>query len=458
MPQNIRFGRLITLIVLLLVPLYQGLAQESVVDEIVAIVGENKIILKSEIDGIVTSVVQQQGVDYSDDVWYQTLQQLIDQSVLAEHARRDTNIVITEDQVDQALSQRIDAMIQQLGSQVRLEELYGKSLVQIRADLRDQIRDQILSEQFQGTKMRSLRITPTEVKEWFAQFPTDSLPVLPPIVRVSHVVKYPDVLPEAEQEALEIIGVIRDSIVTGVSTLENLARKYSEDIGSAQTGGRYESMALGDLVPEFAAIAARIDPGELSQPFKSPFGYHILRVNERVGDVVDFSHILINIDRSRSDPSEAISELTILRDSILTFDIPFELIARRHSEEEISAEIGGRVMDPSTGERDLFVDALGADWKATTDTLDIGEISQPAEVTLLDGNQAWHIVLLQRKVPTHRVDIETDYARIESLALDTKRAEEMRRWLDLLREDVFVELHGTASDMSSTFDKTTAGN
>ncbi len=458
MPQNIRYGPLVALIIVFLVPHYQGLAQGSIVDEIVAIVGENKIILKSEIDGIVTSVVQQQGLEFSDEVWYQTLQQVIDQSVLTEHARRDTNIVITEDQVDQALNQRIDAMVQQLGSQVRLEELYGKSLVQIRADLRDQIRDQILAEQFQGTKIRSLRITPTEVREWFAQFPTDSLPVLPPIVRVSHVVKYPEILPEAELEALEIIGAIRDSIVAGVSTLEDLARQYSEDIGSAQTDGRYESMALGDLVPEFAAIAARIDPGELSQPFKSPFGYHILRVNERVGDVVDFSHILINIDRSRSDPSNAISELTMLRDSILTFDIPFELVARRHSEEEISAEIGGRVVDPSTGERDLFVDALGPDWKATTDTLDIGEISQPTEVTLLDGNQAWHIVLLQRKVPAHRVDIETDYSRIESLALDTKRTEEMRRWLDFLREDVFVELRGIASNMSSTFDSATAGN
>ncbi|MXY07834.1 MAG: peptidylprolyl isomerase, partial [Rhodothermaceae bacterium] len=102
MPQNIRFARLVALIAFLILPCYQGLAQETVVDEIVAIVGENKIILKSEIDGIVTSVVQQQGLEYSDDIWYQTLQQLIDQSVLAEHARRDTNIVVTEDQVDQA--------------------------------------------------------------------------------------------------------------------------------------------------------------------------------------------------------------------------------------------------------------------------------------------------------------------------------------------------------------------
>ena len=458
MPKYAQILRSLTLVAIFLAPHSFVLAQEDVVDEIVSVVGENKIILRSEIDGLVQSITQQQGLEYSDELWLQTLQQLIDQGVLAEHARRDTNIVITEDQVDQSLNQRIGIMSQQLGGDARLVEIYGKSLVQIRADLRDEIRDRLLAEQYQNSKLRNLRITPTEVREWFAQFPTDSLPVLPAIVRVSHIVKYPEILPEATEEALEIIGAIRDSITTGVSALEDLARRYSEDTGSIQTGGRYEDMALGDLVPEFAAIAARIEPGELSQPFQSPFGYHILRVNERVGDVIDFSHILINIDRSRSDPSRAIAELEVLRDSILTYDIPFELMARRHSEEESSSEIGGRVIDPNSGERDLFVDALGPDWKATTDTLEIGQISQPTEVTLLDGNIAWHLVLLQRKVPSHRINIETDYTRIQTLALENKRSLEMRRWLDLLREDVFVELLGKALTMQPPSESDPASN
>ncbi len=424
-------------------------AQENVVDEIVAIVGENKIILRSEIDGIVLNLTRQEEFEYSEALWYQALQQLIDGEVLAEHARRDTNIVITEEQIDQSLDQRIQFMTENMGSESRLEEVYGKSVIQIRADLRNEVRDQLLADQFRSTKLRDLHITPSEVRKWFEQFPADSLPVLPPIVRVSHIVKYPEILPEARQEALEIISAIRDSITTGTSTLEEMAERYSDDTGSYENGGRYESMELEDLVPEFAAIAARIDPGELSQPFQSPFGFHILRVNERVGDVIDFSHVLINIDRSRSDPARAIAELEVLRDSILTYDIPFELMARRHSEEDASSEIGGRVVDRNSGERDLFIDALGGDWKATTDTLEIGEISQPAKVTLRDGNVAWHIVLLQRKVPTHRVSIETDYARIKSLALENKRAAEMRRWLDLLREDVFIELRGKASDIHS---------
>lgn len=420
-------------------------AQEQVLDEIVAIVSD-QIILKSDIDGLVTGLVQQRRMEYSNALWADALNQLIDQKVMAEHAKRDTNITVTEDQVDQSLNDRIDQLTQQVGSIDRLEQIYGKSLVQIRADLRADFRERILADQLQGQKMRTIKTTPSEINEWFSQFPTDSLPTLPEIIRVSHIVRYPSVSKEAENETLEIISTIRDSIVTGTSTLEDMARRFSDDTGSAANGGRYEEMNLGDLVPEFAAVASRAEVGALSTPFQSPFGYHILRVNERRGDAVDFSHVLIGIDDSQADPTEAISYLNVLRDSILTNKVPFEIIARRHSEEESSSEIGGRLTDPSTGERDLFLEALGPKWQEVTDSLDIDEISAPAEVELLDGKRAYHIVKLQRRIASHRVDIETDYARIEQLALQDKRAKEMRIWLDALREEVYVELRGQGLD------------
>ncbi len=416
-------------------------AQESVIDEIVSVVAD-QIILKSEIDALVASLVQQQRIQNSDTLWAQALTQLVDQKVMAEHAKRDTNIVITEDQIDQSLDQRIELLTQQVGSLARLEDTFGKSVVQIRNDLRPDFRERLLAEQIQSQKLQSIKVTPSEIRDWFSQFPTDSLPTLPDIVRVSHIVRHPKVSPKAEADALEIITTIRDSIVTGTSSLEYMARRYSDDPGSTETGGRYAGMALGDLVPEFAAIASRLREGELSEPFKSPFGYHVLRVNERRGDLVDFSHVLINIDRSKADPTEAIAYLHMVRDSILAGNTSFEIMARRHSEEEASAEIGGRLVDPTTGERDLFLDALGQDWKSVIDTLDIGELSMPAAVTLLDGTQAHHVVKLQHRVPEHRVDIETDYSRIEQLALEDKRAREMRRWLDRLREDVFVDMRG----------------
>ena len=438
-------------------PISFALGQQQVLDEIVAIVAD-KIVLKSDIDGLVAGMVQQQRIPYSEELWHQALEQVIDQGVLTEHAKRDTNIVVTDDQIDQALDQRIDALVDQIGSTARLEELYGNTIIQIRAELRDEFRDQLLAEQFQSQKLRTIRVTPTEVRQWFAQFPTDSLPVLPPIVRVSHIVRYPTVSEEAEQEALDIVSVIRDSITTGQSQLEDMARRFSEDEGSVNSGGRYEDMQLGDLVPEFAAVASRSEPGELSQPFKSPFGYHILRVNERIGEVIDFNHILIRVDQSKADPADAIAYLELLRDSILTHNVPFEMIARRHSEEDLSSEIGGRVIDPNSGERDLFLEILGNDWTTAIDTLEVGELSHPAEVTLVNGRTAWHIVLLQRRVPEHRVDIETDYARIEGLALEDKRSREMRRWLDILREDVFIEKRGRALEFVNSADQTASGN
>jgi len=416
-------------------------AQENVLDEIVAVVGD-QIILKSEIDGLVAGIVQQQRATYSDELWADALNQVVDQKVMAVHAQRDTTIIVTDDQIDQTLNDRIEQLTQQVGSTDRIEEIYGKSLVQIRADLRSDFRERLLAEQFQTRKLRTIKVTPSEIETWFSQFPTDSLPTLPDIVRVSHLVRHPKVSQQAEDEALEIITTIRDSVAAGTSALEDMARRFSEDTGSASEGGRYQEMNLGDLVPEFAAVASRSEIGALSAPFRSEFGYHILRVNDRRGEVVDFTHVLIRIDDSQADPTEAIAFLSTLRDSIVTRGAAFEILARRHSEEEISSEIGGRLIDPSTGERDLFLEALGEEWKQTVDTLDIGEISHPAPVELLDGSRAYHIVKLQHHVPSHRVDIETDYSRIEQLALQEKRARVMRTWLDGLREDVYFEFRG----------------
>ena len=417
-------------------------AQGQVLDEIVAVVAD-KIVLKSDVDGLVATMIQQRGVrGDAAEYWGLALQQLIDQYVVAEIARRDTNIVVTDEQVDQSLDDRINAMTQQVGGRDRLEEIYGETIEQIRTELRDEFRDRLLADQLQNARVATIKITPTEVYEWFALFPTDSLPTLPDMIRASHIVRYPKIRPEAEEESLEIATSIRDSIITGTSTLEDLARRYSDDPGSADLGGRYEDMALGDLVPEFAAVASRLQVGEISEPFKSPFGYHVLRVNTRRGETIDFSHVLINIDQSRADPQAAIDYLNAVRDTLIAGEYSFELLARRNSEEEATAKIGGRVVDPSTGMRDLFVDALGPDWKRTTDTLAIGEISMPAEVILLDGSLAYHIVVVQRQVAEHRIDVETDYPRIEQLALDAKRAEEIGEWLDSLRKRVFIELRG----------------
>lgn len=430
-------------------PVTTAVAQsdEEVIDEIVAVVGEY-IVLRSEVDGIVLRFLQQQQMEYSEELWLTALNQLIDQRVLSIHAKRDTNIVVSDDQVEQALDQRIDQITAQMGGVSNLEQIYGKSTLEIRSDLREDLRDQLLADQFQGTKIGSIKTTPSEIREWFMQFPTDSLPTIPEIVRLSHIVRYPTLSDEAKDYARSLVSSIRDSVLAGSFTLEEAATAFSQDEGSKSNGGRYEGSRLRELVPEFAAVASRANIGELSQVFESPYGFHVLRVNERRGDVVDFNHVLIQIDENEADPTEAIDMLSVVRDSILNQEMPFELMARRHSEEEISNKLGGRVLNYSSGERDLPLQALNFTWRTTINSIDIGEISEPAEVELLDGKKAYHIIHLQRRVPEHKVDIETDYERIETLALQDKQNRVLSEWLQDLRKDVYIEMRGKAQEIS----------
>lgn len=443
--------RLLSIFLMLLVgliPSERSLAQDGeVLDEIVAVVGEY-IILKSDVDGFVLGVMSQQRIPYSDELWKSALDQLLGEKVLVIHAKRDTNIVVTDDQVDQMLNSRIDQLSAQIGGDAQLEEFYGKSLVEIRADLREEFRDQLLADQVRNGKLRGIKATPSDVEEWFNLLPKDSLNTIPEIVQISHIVRKPEVTDEARAEAKEIISTIRDTVLTGAVTIEEMAELFSDDPGSAKNGGLYEDMALSEVVPEFAAIASRVPIGVLSQIFETQFGFHFLRVNARRGDKIDYNHILIAFDERKSDATNAIKFLTTLRDSILTAGASFEVLARDHSEDESSASRGGRVIDPNTGERTLYLENLGGRWQSTILQLRLGEISEPREVELLDGSIAYHIVRLEKKIAPHTIELEKDYGLIEGMALREKQGRIMFEWLTRLKEEVYIDMRGRARDFS----------
>ena len=422
----------------------------QMVDQIAAVVG-NDIVLKSEVDQMVMSMTQRTNQSYSKAMWMQALQQLIDQKVLAEQARRDTTLTVSDQQVEQQLTRRIQQLKQQAGGEDALVEVYGKSILEIREDFRDPLREQLLAEQLRARKMQTIDVTPSEVNNWFQRIPQDSLPRLPETVRLAHIVRYPKPTPAAKREARQIITTIRDSIVAGGASFEAMARQFSDDPGSAPQGGRFTDMAVDDFVPEFAAIASRTPVGDVSQVFYNSThnGYHILRVNERTGATVDLNHILIRVDPSRSDDTQPVKRLQAIKDTLTSFDVPFELMARRHSEEERSAQNGGRVTDPQSGTRDLRLDALGPSWRRTIRQLEVGEISDPSEVQLLNGERAYHIVLLQRRTPAHRVNVETDYELIQQYALQEKQQRVLQEWVRELRDDVYVDIRIQEDDLTA---------
>lgn len=421
----------------------------EVVDRIAAVV-DDQIILKSEVDQLVRRQTQQQNVPYSRDLWMEALQQLINQQLLAEKARRDTTVTVSDQQLSNQLNRRIEQLQQRAGGQEQLEQAYGKSILEIKENFREDLRGQILAQKLRQSRMQNINITPSEVRQWFEEIPQDSLPRLPKTVRLSHIVRYPKPTEEARREAKSLITSIRDSIVNAGASFEEMARQFSNASGAGSSSGALNNVDLDDLVPEFAAVASRTPVGEVSQVFynESQNGFHILRINAKDGSTVDLNHILIKPDAPSGD--RAIEYLSAVRDTLLNNeDVPFELMARRHSEDERTAENGGRVTDPESGTRDLVLDALGPSWTRTIQELDPGDISEPTKVQLLNGDEAYHIVRLERRVPAHRASLEKDYERIRRLALQDKRNQKMREWIDRLRDEIYVDIRISKSELTA---------
>jgi peptidyl-prolyl cis-trans isomerase SurA len=298
--------------------------------------------------------------------------------------------------------------------------------------------------------MQNINITPSEVRQWFEKIPQDSLPRVPKTVRLSHIVRYPKPSEDARKEARSLITSIRDSIVSGGASFEAMARQFSAPGAAGTATGALNNVNLDDLVPEFAAVASRTPVGKVSQVFYNDqqSGYHILRINAKDGSTVDLNHILIKPDAPSGERAK--KYLSAVRDTLINNpDVPFELMARRHSEDERTAENGGRVTDPQSGTRDLVLSRLGPSWKQTIQSLKPDDISEPAKVQLLSGDQAYHIVKLERRVPAHRVNIEQDYERIRQFALRDKRSRKMQDWTDQLRDEIYVDVRISKAELTA---------
>ncbi|MEM1054105.1 MAG: peptidylprolyl isomerase [Bacteroidota bacterium] len=428
----------LTLAALIALPVSAQVVPGTVLDGIAAVVGE-EIVLRSEVDALAQSAAQGQPID--DNLWSRALDDLVRQRVLVVHAQRDTTIIVTDQMVEDQLDRQVEELAARIGGQEALESYYRKTVDEVKATFREDVRKQLLAERYRGTRLRDVTVTPSEVRAWLDQVPVDQRPEVPEIVRVAHIVKVPSASEDARQRARGFASALRDSILAGTATLEELAIRHSDDPGSGSRGGLIENIELRLLVPEFAAVAGTIAPDEISQVFESPFGYHVLRVGNRASGRVTFNHILVSIEADEGANLRAMEELTALRDSVLNQNVTFEALASRHSEDPLSATRGGFVSDPRTGERDLRLDALGPQWTSVVEGLEVGEISEPSEIRLLDGTtDALHIVLLQKRTPPHELAVETDYALLSNYALNDKRREVFDQWVSRLQRDVYVDI------------------
>jgi peptidyl-prolyl cis-trans isomerase SurA len=422
------------------------LAQNGkILDRIVAQVNDH-VILKSDIDSLVKDIMlREPGIVYEDMIWYEILETQIDKYVLIEQAAIDS-IIVGEDQIERRLDDYIRQMTANLGSERALEDALGKSIFDYKNEWRPRVRENELANKVREEYRSKITITRREVEEFFKSIPTDSIPIIPEQVQMAHIVAIPPLSGDAKDRAFKFASAIRDSILNHGATIEDMARRHSADPSARQTGGLIPLMSMSDLVPEYSAASAALEPGQISEVVETVFGYHVIRLNRRVADQIETHHVLIQISSSESEDEVAIRKLEAIRDSLVNHGKSFTEMARRYSDDKATAPFGGRLMDPMTGDTMLDVDRIDPALYSMVILLDnIGDISDPRPYNVPPSSaqrelrKAYRLVQLQKKNPEHRANLTDDYELIANFALQRKQLESLSKYLDELRKTIYVE-------------------
>lgn len=401
---------------------------QETLDKIAAVI-DNEVILLSEVDAQVQFFVLNNRLDpNTPGLREQVLQSMITEKLMLAKAIEDS-VVVSDDEVQQQLDAVIQQRIQQVGSESRLEEMYGMPLSRIRREFRDDMRKQLLAQRLRQQKFGSLQVGRFEVEEFYRAY-RDSLPRVAEEVQLAHIFITPRVGDADKTGARELLQRLRDSVVAGAD-FADLARRYSQDPGSASQGGDLGLVRRGLFVREFESAVFALQEGQLSEVVETQFGFHLIQLQERRGDAVRARHILLRVQTSGTEEDSARAFLGRLRARALAGE-SFADLAREYSEDKDTKALGGNL-----GSFEL--DQLEGDLKAALQPLQEGEITQPVALTRgsLSGFQ---IVLVKRRTPAHAMTLEGDYQRLEVLALNAKQYREYQQWVDELKSKIYWQI------------------
>lgn len=435
-----KINKRIGLIILLAIATLSSHAQPNgqLVDEIIAKV-DNYIVLKSDLEG-----AHQQALangQYIANLKCQIFAQLITQKLMVAKAEIDS-VIVSPDEVDNNLNRRMEVIIQQTGgSEEQLESYYGKSMQQIRSEVRDDIKEQLIIQRMQSHITGDIDVTPAEIKKFYNNIPKDSIPFFSTEVQVGQIVLIPEVGKLQLDEAHEKLMGYKRRIENG-ENFETLAREYSQG-PSGRTGGNLGFVKRGAMVPEYEAGALALKVGEISAPIKSEFGLHLIQLIERRGNEYNSRHILTQPSPSASDIQKSANYLDSLRILIVSDSIAFERAAKDNSEDKYTAANGGYFMDNSGASR-ISVESLDpVIYLTITDSLELGEISKPMNFRTDDGKDAVRIIYYKSKVKPHEANLKQDWQKIQAAALNQKQNTTLNKWFKEAREDVFINIDKT---------------
>lgn len=409
--------------------------EPQVIDKVVAVVGKN-IILQSDIENQYLQYRLNGMTGSAQAMRCQILEDLLLQKLMLNQAEMDS-ITVTDDRVEASMNQKLRYFITRMGSQEKLEAYFGKTITEIKDELRQAEKDRMLQEQVQASIMDNVVVTPKEVRTFFKDIPTDSIPMVDAAYEIVQIVKRPPVSIDEKLQVKDRLYQIRKRILDGESSFSTMAVLYSEDPGSARQGGELGFAGRGVYATEFENVAFNLRDGEISDVVETEFGFHIIQLIERKGETINCRHILL----TAKVPVESLEKAQLQLDSVAGLirngDMTFEDACKKYSDDDTKNN-GGYMTNPMTGANTISLSELqelegeANEFKNLSfviSRLSVGQVSDPVPMTTDENKDAFRLVMVKKKIEAHRANIKDDYSLIQGWALNMKKRDALSRWI-----------------------------
>ena len=401
--------------------------KKVVADKIIAVVGD-KVVLKSDLDNTIMDM-QRQGIEVPANARCLSLEQAMGIKALVLQAERDS-LPVTEEEIAADIDNQIRGFINAYGSKEELEKVSGRTLYQLKEDFKDGFRERKLAAAMRNKIVDGIRITPNEVKAYFDKLPKDSLAFYESELEIGQIVVYPKANRDAEEYCIEQLKEFKQQLESGKRDMKTLAALYSDDPGSKENAGQYEiNRSEKQWDPAFMAKAFSLKEGQISTPFKSKFGYHIIQMVNRAGDDAVVRHILKIPQITKPEITSSINKLDTVRSKLITGALQFGEAVSKYSDDEASKFTGGRKSN-NEGSTSITIDQLDKDLVVMMKDLKVGQYSQPTEFTDERGKKGVRIVYLMSRSEPHRENMKDDYNKLAQRALEEKKNSSLDKWFN----------------------------
>ncbi|MFZ1731460.1 MAG: peptidylprolyl isomerase [Bacteroidota bacterium] len=413
------------LFLMLLIPVLHLRAQDAaVLDRVVAVVG-SEIITESELQLQMLQATRTNPTGQDPSLRTRVLDAMMNDKLVLAQAEIDS-LQVPPEEISRRLDEQVQRLTRYYGSEERFVEAVGMTVAQMKREYRDDIRKRIMIEMIQQQKLGDIEITHREVEEFYRTY-GDSLPPVPEQVELRQIVMFPRVTEAFKEAARQKAQNILDSIRAGAD-FEEMAKKYSDDLGSARNGGNLGLARRGVFVKQFEEAAFALEPGQVSELVETQFGFHIIKLIEKKGEAVRPLHILIKVAKTGESDQSVIDTLNALRQRILD-GASFEDIAMQYSEDEDTRKFGGSLGAIEVGE-------LSDEMKKVQQDLKVSEISEPVKLTIA-RDYGYAIVQLEKRIAQHPATLDSDYSRVANFAKIFKQNRMYAEWIEKIKENVY---------------------